>query len=121
MGKEGKKPIPMDGLESGVKDVLASIQKGLFDRQAAFVATRVKQPKTLDEAKALDAEAAKTPVGYIFQMPICSDTCAAQVEKGMDIKTLGVPAGVDKAQNVGGTCAVCGQQAKDTLRFARTY
>ncbi len=121
MGKEGKKPIAMDNLEAGVKEALASIQKALHDKQAAFVATRVKHPKTLAEAKALDAEAAKTPVGYIFTMPICSDTCAASVEKGMDIKTLGVPAGVDKAQNVGGSCAVCSKQAKDTLRFARTY
>ena len=54
-------------------------------------------------------------------MPICSDKCAADVEKGLDIKTLGVPAGTDKHENVGGTCAVCGKQAKDTLRFARTY
>jgi prolyl-tRNA synthetase len=121
MGKEGKKAIPLDGLETGVKETLASIQKTLHDKQAAFVATRVKHPKTLAEAKQLDAEAAKTPVGYIFTMPICSDTCAADVEKGMDIKTLGVPAGVDNAQNVGGACAVCGKHAKDTLRFARTY
>ncbi|MEK6975893.1 MAG: proline--tRNA ligase [Candidatus Thermoplasmatota archaeon] len=121
MGKEGKKAIAMDDLEAGVRDTLASIQKALFDRQAAFVATRVQHPKTLDEAKALDAEAAKTPVGYLFTMAICSDVCAATVEKGMDIKTLGVPAGNDRAQNVGGTCAVCGKPAKDTLRFARTY
>lgn len=120
MGKDGKKAIALDQLEAGVKDLLASIHKALYDRQAAFVATRVKHPKSLDEAKALDAEGQKT-VGYILAMPICSDTCAAQVEKGLDIKTLGVPAGVDKPHNHSGSCGVCGKQAKDTLRFARTY
>jgi prolyl-tRNA synthetase len=120
MGKEGKKAIPLDHLEAQVKESLASIQKALFDRQAAFVATRVKHPKTLDEARTLDQEGQKT-VGYILAMPICSDTCAAQVEKGLDIKTLGVPAGKDKAENKAGSCGVCGKQAKDTLRFARTY
>ncbi|HUR62642.1 MAG TPA: proline--tRNA ligase [Candidatus Thermoplasmatota archaeon] len=121
MGKEGKKAIPMDNLETGVRETLAAIQTALLERQAAFVATRVKQPATLDEAKKLDAEAQKSGVGYILAMPICSDACAAQVEKGLDIKTLGVPAGMDKLQNMGGTCAVCGKAAKDTLRFARTY
>ena len=111
----------MDMLESGVEKALADIQKALHQRQATFVTTRVKQPKTLDEAKALDAEGQSSGTGYILQMPICSDSCAAQVEKGLDIKTLGVPAGIDRDQNVGGACAVCGTQAKDTLRFARTY
>lgn len=118
MGKEGKRAIPMDGLEQGVKDTLASIQKALYDRQAAFVATRIKHPKNLDEAKALDDEAQKTPVGYIFTMPICGTECAAKVEKTLDIKTLGVP--VDE-KFAAAACAVCGINAKDTLRFARTY
>jgi prolyl-tRNA synthetase len=120
-GKAGKSPIPMMDLEPGVKHLLADIQAKLHERQAAFVATRVKHPKTLDEAKALDAEAQSSGVGYVLTMAICSDTCAATVEKGLDIKTLGVPAGVDRDQNVGGTCAVCSKPAKDTLRFARTY
>lgn len=120
-GKPGKAPISMDTLEEGVKALLADIQKALYARQLAFVETRIRRPKTLDEAKALDQESQKAGVGYILTMAICSDICAAQVEKGLDIKTLGVPAGVDKAQNVGGQCAVCGKQAKDTLRFARTY
>ncbi|MEA3137419.1 MAG: prolyl-tRNA synthetase, partial [Thermoplasmata archaeon] len=115
------KPIAMADLEGGVKALLADIHKALHDRQVEFVKTRVKHPKTLDEAKQLDGEAQKAGVGYILTMAICSDSCAAQVEKGLDIKTLGVPAGVDRAQNVGGTCAVCGKHAKDTLRFARTY
>ncbi|MCA1810459.1 MAG: proline--tRNA ligase [Halobacteriales archaeon] len=121
MGKEGKRAIPLDGLEAGVNALLADIQKALFERQAAFVQTRVKHPKTLDEARALDAEGQKAGVGYILAMPICCDNCAAQVEKGLDIKTLGVPAGMDKAHNKGGPCGVCGTMAKDTLRFARTY
>lgn len=121
VGKEGKKPIPLSDLERGVAATLAEIQKALYERQAAFVKTRVKHPKSLDEAKKLDAEGEKSGTGYILTMAICGTECAATVEKGLDIKTLGVPAGVDKAENVGGTCAVCGKTAKDTLRFARTY
>jgi prolyl-tRNA synthetase len=122
LGKAGKAAIPLDQLEAQVNDVLGQMQKALYEKQAAFVATRVKHIKQFDEAKALDAESARPGgLGYIFQMPICSDVCAASVEKGLDIKTLGVPAGIDKAENKGGTCAVCGKHAKDTLRFARTY
>ena len=120
-GKAGKSPIPMSSLEEGVAMLLGEIQKALFERQAVFAATRVKHPKTFEEAQALDRDGQESGTGYILAMPICSDTCAAGVEKGLDIKTLGVPAGQDKAQNVGGTCAVCGKAAKDTLRFARTY
>src|SRR5688572_24578590 len=118
MGKEGKKPIPMVSLEDGVREVLAAIQASLLARQVAFVQTRVKHPKTLAEAKALDDEGQKAGVGYILAMPICSDSCAAQVEKGLDIKTLGVP--VDEKPGPG-PCGVCSKVAKDTLRFARTY
>lgn len=121
MGKEGKKAIPMDHLVPGVQAVLAEIQKALYERQAAFVATRVKHPKSLEEARKLDEEGQKAGVGYVLAMPICKDSCAAQVEKGLDIKTLGVPAGGDAAQNHAGACGVCGSPAKDTLRFARTY
>jgi prolyl-tRNA synthetase len=117
-GREGKSPIPMDGLEQGVRDLLARIQQALLERQKAFVATRIKHPKGLDEARALDEEGQKSGTGYILTMAICSDGCAAQVEKGLDIKTLGVP--VDEAF-APAPCTVCGAQAKDTLRFARTY
>ncbi|MES2154904.1 MAG: proline--tRNA ligase [bacterium] len=118
MGREGKKAIPMDHLEQGVKDVLASIQKTLLDKQAAFVATRIKHPKSLDEAKRLDDEGQKANVGYILTMPICGTECAANVEKTLDIKTLGVPVDETFAP---AACAVCSKPAKDTLRFARTY
>jgi prolyl-tRNA synthetase len=118
LGKAGKKPIPMAELESGVKALLAEIQAALLAKQVEFQASRVKHPKTLDEAKALDKEALASGVGYILTMPICSDKCAAEVEKRLDIKTLGVP--VDEEYPVA-DCAVCGAKAKDTLRFARTY
>lgn len=118
MGKEGKKAIPMDHLESGVKEVLAGIQAALYEKQKAFVATRVKHPKTLAEAKTHDDGGQKEGTGYILAMPICSDACAGTVEKTLDIKTLGVP--VDE-NNKAGDCGVCGKHAKDTLRFARTY
>jgi prolyl-tRNA synthetase len=118
-GKEGKKPIPMADLEKGVVEVLASIQANLLAKQKAFRDSRVKHPKSLDEARRLDAEAqAPGGLGYILTMAICSDKCAADVEKGLDIKTLGVP--VDETY-APAPCAVCGQPAKDTLRFARTY
>lgn len=118
MGKEGKKAIPVAELESGVRALLQDIQRALFERQAAFVATRVQHPKSLDEAKRLDAEGQASGTGYVLVMPICGTECAAAVEKGLDIKTLGVP--VDK-EYAPAPCAVCGKHAKDTLRFARTY
>ena len=117
-GKGGKKPIPMAELESGVKALLADIQDALLAKQTQFRDSRVKHPKSLDEAKKVDAEGQSSGVGYVLTMAICSDTCAADVEKGLDIKTLGVP--VDEKYPVA-PCAVCGTQAKDTLRFARTY
>ncbi|MFO1533132.1 MAG: proline--tRNA ligase [Thermoplasmatota archaeon] len=117
-GKGGKTPIPMAELESGVQALLGEIQAALHAKQAEFQKSRVKHPKTLAEAKTLDDEAQKSGVGYILTMPICSDKCAADVEKGLDIKTLGVPVDETFAP---APCGVCGTQARDTLRFARTY
>jgi prolyl-tRNA synthetase len=117
-GKAGKKPIPMADLEAGVKALLAEIQAALLAKQQAFQESRIRHPKTLDEAKRLDDEGQAAGVGYILTMPICSDKCAADVEKGLDIKTLGVP--VDETYP-SAPCGVCGKSAKDTLRFARTY
>ncbi|HLF16694.1 MAG TPA: proline--tRNA ligase [Candidatus Thermoplasmatota archaeon] len=115
MGKEGKRPIPLAGLEEGVKALLAEVQANLLKRQTEFMRSRIKACRSLDEAKALDE---KETVGCIFVLAICSDGCAAQVEKGLDIKTLGVP--VDESFKPA-PCAVCGKNAKDTLRFGRTY
>ena len=114
-GRDGKKPIPLAELVDGVGALLADIHQALYDRQAAFVASRVKHCKTLDEAKTLDGS---DDVGFVFTMPICGDDCAADVEKGMDIKTLGVP--VDETFDAA-ACAVCGKDADVHIRFARTY
>ncbi|MHB8633243.1 MAG: His/Gly/Thr/Pro-type tRNA ligase C-terminal domain-containing protein, partial [Thermoplasmatota archaeon] len=113
-GKEGKRAIPLDNLETGVAALFGEIQAALLARQKTFVASRLKRPRDLDAARALEAEG----VGYVYTMPICSDACAGAVEKGLDIKTLGVP--VDEVCS-GGACGVCGKPAPVDLRFARTY
>ncbi len=115
MGKEGKKPIARAELVEGVNALLADIQQALFDTQVAFMQSRVKSCATLDDARKIDGS---EDVGFILSMAICSDTCAAEVEKSLDIKTLGIP--VDETFDAA-PCAVCQNDAKDTLRFARTY
>jgi prolyl-tRNA synthetase len=118
MGKEGKQGISRDNLVPGVTALLDEIQSALHDKQQAFMDGQIRRPATLEEAKKMDAEAQVAGIGVIITMPVCSDTCAADVEKGLDIKTLGVP--VDEAYEPA-ACGVCTKEAKDTLRFARTY
>ncbi|HET6399498.1 MAG TPA: His/Gly/Thr/Pro-type tRNA ligase C-terminal domain-containing protein, partial [Candidatus Thermoplasmatota archaeon] len=114
-GKEGKKAIPLAQLEADVKALLADIQASLHRRHEEFTRSRVRHVQSLDEARRVDGSES---VGFILLMAVCSDGCAAAVEKGLDIKTLGVP--VDE-QHPAAPCAVCRKQAQVHLRFARTY
>jgi len=116
-GRDGKKPIPMADLESGVAHLLEEIQAALAARQGAFAAERIRRVATLAEAKQIDA--AET-LDVVFEMPISGDEAAKKVEEELDIKTLGVPVDTD-ADARGHKCAVTGDPATTWIRFARTY
>jgi prolyl-tRNA synthetase len=116
-GKEGKKPVPLEGLAQAVQALLGDIQQALRERHAAFMATRIRRVTTLAEAKAIDEAEA---LDVVFEMPISGDAAAQTVERELDIKTLGVPVDAD-AHASGMQCAVTGKPATTWIRFARTY
>ncbi len=116
-GRDGKQPVPLADLEGDVEQLLGVIQESLHEKQAAFVADRLKRVRTLAEAKAIDAE---ETLDCVFEMPVKDDAAAQVVETELDIKTLGDP--VDDASDAAGeTCAVTGEPATEWIRFARTY
>jgi len=116
-GKEGKKPLPLDGLPDALRALLDDIQESLRARQQAFVEERVRRVATLDEAKALLAQDSRL---HVFEMPISGDEAARRVEQELDFKTLGVPVDAP-ADPEGRACAVTGEPATTMIRFARTY
>lgn len=116
-GRDGKSPIQLTELESGVQALLAAVDEGLRTRQAEFLGERIRRVNTLDEAKAI--EAAET-LDVVYEMPIADDAAAQIVEKELDIKTLGVP--IDSEADASGlVCGATGAPATEWIRFARTY
>ncbi|MGB0652249.1 MAG: proline--tRNA ligase [Thermoplasmatota archaeon] len=116
-GRDGKKPLSLDGLPEAVSALLAEIHDGLRERQEAFLKERIQRVETLDQARAA-MEAADGDI--VLEMPISDDSAAQVVEKELDVKTLGVPVDADSSAD-GLVCGATGGAATEWIRFARTY
>ncbi len=120
-GRDGKSPIARADLVEGVRNLLDDIQQSLRAKQDAFMQGAIARVHSLDDAKAaMEAAKAERGIDIVIEMPISGDEAAQEVEKSLDIKTLGLPVDVD-ADASGETCAVTGQPAAEWIRFARTY
>jgi prolyl-tRNA synthetase len=116
-GRDGKTPISLDNLESGVQELLDTIQSSLRERQEIFMADRIRRVTSLGEAKSIQAS---EELDVVFELPIKDDAAAQVVEKELDVKTLGVP--VDADSNAAGEiCVATGESATEWIRFAKTY
>ncbi|MGB1697622.1 MAG: proline--tRNA ligase, partial [Thermoplasmatota archaeon] len=77
-GRDGKSPIQLSELETGVRALLDAVDAGLRERQQAFLNERVRRVATLDEAKAIEASES---LDVVYEMPIADDAAAQIVEK----------------------------------------
>ena len=97
-----------------VRGLMEKLREDLKSRAWSYLRSMVRYVSSLDEA----AEVVKSMRG-IAVVPWCGrGSCGSSMEEHVDARVLGEP--VDETQ-VQGRCPACGEEAKSSLRIARTY
>lgn len=108
--------VPMDGLAGQVLELLADIQRALFERAKATREERTHYTESYDEFKALMAGARP---GFVYA-PWCDDAeVEAQVKGETQATIRNYPFDAPSAE--GKVCFVTGRPAKVVACFAKAY
>ncbi len=109
-----KKSVPLDNLVEEVRNLLAEIHDGMFERALSFRQDNFFSVDTLDEYKA----AMEEKRGFALAGWCGSETCEKQVKEETGATSRNIP--FDPAETKS-TCLVCGDASKHTVVFARAY
>jgi prolyl-tRNA synthetase len=111
-GREGKRPVRLDGLEQAVRQTLDAVHDALYERAAAFLKANTAEPETYDDLCA--AVSKGFALAWWCGSPECEGTVKEQTTATTRCIPFDQPAG-------GGPCVVCGRQAREKAVFARAY
>lgn len=111
-GREGRAFVPQEGLAARVNDLLADIQRSLFERAVAFRAAHTFYPKTYDEFR----QAVEN--GFAWAWWCGDEACENRVKEDTKATTRCIP--LDQPGGTG-RCIVCGRPADEMAVFARAY
>lgn len=111
-GRAGRESVPQEGLLQRVTDLLADIQKALFERAAAFRQANTYYPTTYDEFR----QAVENGFAWAWW---CGDPADEEkVKEDTKATTRCIP--LDQPGG-GGPCIVCGKPASEMAVWARAY
>ena len=109
-----RRPVPVEGIASRLKDELASFQQALFTRAQDFLRENTFELSTLPEVVAHFKERS----GFVW-VQWCGDAeCEARLKAeagGVTIRSI------DPDEEASGKCVVCGKPAKHRVALARAY
>ncbi len=111
-GKEGKTFVSQDGIAGSVQQLLAEIQKALFDRALAFREANTFVPKNFDEFR----EAVEK--GFARSYWCGNSKCEDQIKETTKATLRCIP-----IEQAGGTgpCIFCSQPSKELAIFGKAY
>jgi len=108
-----KLPAPREGLAARVSDLLADIQRTLFDRAVAFRADHTTETESYDEFKqVLDGRP-----GFVVAPWCGSAECEAQIKAETQATIRNLPL----EESAGGACVKCGAPGTARAWFAKAY
>jgi prolyl-tRNA synthetase len=111
-GREGRAFVPQDGLDRRIPDLLADIQRALFERAIAFREANTTYPKTYDEFR----QAVESGFAWAWW---CGDRADEdKVKEDTKATTRCIP--FDQPGG-SGECIVCGKLATEMAVWARAY
>ncbi len=111
-GREGRIFVPQEGLLQRVTDLLADIQKALFERAVAFRQANTYYPKTYDEFR----QAVENGFAWAWW---CGDPADEEkVKEDTKATTRCIPLDQPGGE---GPCIVCGKPASEMALWARAY
>jgi prolyl-tRNA synthetase len=107
--------VPMDGLAAHVEQLLATIQRALFDRAVAFRQEHTSSTDSYDEFK----EIMEGRPGFVISPWCGSAQCEADIKTETQATIRNIPFGSAPAD--GKTCLKCGGPATVHAWFAKSY
>ena len=106
--------LPLEGLADALKNLLADIQKTLYEQAKAFRDERTKTVSTLEEL----GEQVQT--GFAKAMWCGDQACEDLIKEKFNATTRNMPFDQEGAK-CGDTCVCCGKKADKVIYFAKAY
>jgi prolyl-tRNA synthetase len=115
-GKEGKEPVPVDGLVPVVERRLAEIQAGLLERATQLRDANLHEARSLAELGEIVAD------GWALVSHCGTAECEAKIQEETKASSRCFPLDLNEEwYPKGKTCAICGKPAQGLAYFARAY
>ena len=109
-----KEPLPLEGIEARVPELLAAIQKGIYDRALKFRQDNTRPAGTYAEFK----ERIES-LGGFFEALWCGDArCETKIKEETKATIRCIPL---EGQDREGPCLHCGSPARTRVYLARAY
>ena len=112
--RDGKKlTVPLDGLLASIEEEAADLQEAMLARAQAFLASKVKDCETAEEARV------QTAAGVARVAWCGSEECGHRIEEEVGAAVLGEPwRSSEKGER---SCIVCGARTEKCALLARQY
>src|SRR5688572_5746593 len=107
--------VPMEGLSAHVEELLASIQKALYDRAVAYREEHTSKTDSYEEFKQL----LEGRPGFVIAPWCGSAQCEAEIKTETQATIRNIPFASPPA--AGKTCLKCGKPAEAYAWFAKSY
>lgn len=110
-----KLTVSLDGLEEKVKELLALVQKTMFEKALAFQQANTREVESYQEFKSTLEE----KKGFIRACWCGSEECEAKIKEETMATIRVIP--MDEEKGPKGKCLYCGKEASTIAVFARSY
>ncbi|RLF28371.1 MAG: proline--tRNA ligase [Thermoplasmata archaeon] len=105
-----KREVKLEDVVSEVQNLFEDISRNLIETAKRLLESSFFRVKNVDEARGKKG---------IVEIPWCGrEECAVEMEKVLDMRTLGEPLDAEECDE---NCPVCGEKAKTWVRLAKTY
>jgi prolyl-tRNA synthetase len=109
--------VPMEGLTARLLELLADVQRTLFDRAVAFRDEHTQRAGNYEELKA----AMEGRPGFVLA-PWCGQAaCEAQIKNDTQATIRNIPLDAPPSDISQRTCVRCNAPAQSVVRFAKSY
>jgi len=110
-----KAALDVTGVEGKVGEMLAVIQKALFQKALAFQQENTREAGSYEEFKKTIEEKR----GFIRALWCGREDCEARIKEETMATIRVIP--LDQGKNTSGRCVFCGEEARTLAYFARAY
>ncbi len=107
--------LGIDGLEDKVRELLALIQKTMFEKALAFQQANTREVENYEEFKSILEEKR----GFIRAFWCGSEECEARIKEETMATIRVIP--MDEKEQSSGRCVYCDKEARVKAVFARSY